>query len=150
MEARMKNPAMILGATNSIQDIYKSTMTGGVEPVLLELVHLRTSQINGCAPCVYSGQANMRRMKETEERIALVAVWRDAPFFTDEEKAALGLAEAATRMADGAEGVTDAVWDHAAQFFDEKQLAAIVMMVGLTNLFNRLNATTRQVAGQAW
>jgi len=150
MEARIKNPAVILGASNSIQDIYKAVMAGGLEPVIAELVHLRTSQINGCAPCVYSGAGNMRRMQESDERIALVTAWRDAPFYTDEEKAALGLAEAATRMADGAEGVTDAVWDRAAQFFDEKQLAAIVMMVALTNMFNRLNGTTRQVAGQGW
>jgi AhpD family alkylhydroperoxidase len=150
MEARIKNPAIILGAGGAVQDLYKAVMGGGVEQVILELVHLRVSQINGCAPCVYSGLGNLRRMQESEERIGLVTAWHDAPFYTDEEKAALALAEAATRLADNPEGVSDAVWDRAAQFFDEKQLAAIVMMVALTNLFNRLNHTTRQVAGQAW
>jgi AhpD family alkylhydroperoxidase len=150
MEARIKNPAVILDASGPIQELYKAVHTGGVEPAVLELVHLRASQINGCAPCVFSGMGNMRRMQESEERIGLVAAWHDAPFYTDQEKAALALAEAATRMADNPEGVSDAVWDGAARFFDEKQLAAIVLMVALTNLFHRLNHTTRQVAGQAW
>jgi AhpD family alkylhydroperoxidase len=150
MEARIANPATILEAGGSIQDLYKSIYKGGVSQTVLELVHLRASQINGCAPCVFSGLSNLKKAEESHERIGLVAVWRDAPQFTDEEKAALALAEGATRMADGADGVSDAVWDGAARFFDEKQLAAIVMMIALTNLFNRLNATTRQVAGAAW
>jgi len=150
VEARIQNPAMTLDATGAIQQLYKAVNSGGVEPAILELVHLRASQINGCAPCVLSGMGNMRRMQESEERIGLVVAWHDAPFYTDEEKAALALAEAATRLADNPEGVSDAVWEAAAQFFDEKQLAAIVMMVALTNLFNRLNHVTRQVAGQAW
>src|ERR1051326_5328506 len=150
MEPRIANPATILGANGAVQDLYKSVYSGGVAPAVLELVHLRASQINGCAPCVFGGLTGMKKLGESAERIGLVAAWRDAPFYTEQEKAAAALAEAATRMADGAEGVTDEVWDGAAQFFDDKQLAAIVLMVALTNLFNRLNATTRQVAGQAW
>lgn len=150
MEPRIQNPAMTLDATGAIQQLYKAVNSGGVEPAVLELVHLRASQINGCAPCVLSGVGNMRRMQESEERIGLVAAWHDAPFYTEGEKAALALAEAATRLADNPEGVSDAVWEEAARFFDDKQLAAIVMMVALTNLFNRLNHVTRQVAGQAW
>ncbi|NUR60992.1 MAG: carboxymuconolactone decarboxylase family protein [Catenulispora sp.] len=150
MEPRIANPAMILDAGGAVQDLYKSVYKGGVSQTILELVHLRASQINGCAPCVFSGLGNLRKAGESEERIGMLSVWRVAPFFSDEEWAALALAEAATRMADGADGVTDAVWDSAARFFDEKQLAAIVMMVAITNLFNRLNATTRQVAGKAW
>ena len=150
MEPRIANPAMILEAGGAVQDLYKSVYKGGVSQTILELVHLRASQINGCAPCVFSGLSNLKKAGESDERIGMVSVWREAPFFTDAERAALALAEGATRMADGADGVSDAVWDGAAQFFDEKQLAAIVMMVAITNLFNRLNATTRQVAGQAW
>ena len=150
MEARIQNPAVTLDATGAIQQLYKAVNSGGVDPAILELVHLRASQINGCAPCVFSGLGNMRRIKESEARIGLVAVWHDAPFYTDQEKAALALAEAATRLADNPEGVSDQVWEAAARFFDEKQLAALVLMVALTNLFNRLNHVTRQVAGQAW
>ncbi|GAA2016602.1 carboxymuconolactone decarboxylase family protein [Catenulispora yoronensis] len=150
MQARIANPAMILDAGGAVQELYKSVYKGGVSQTILELVHLRASQINGCAPCVLSGLSSLRKAGESEERIGLVSAWREAPFFTEEEKAALALTEAATRIADGADGVSDAVWDGAAQFFDEKQLAAIVMMIAVTNLFNRLNGPTRQVAGQAW
>jgi AhpD family alkylhydroperoxidase len=150
MEARMTNPATVLDATSAIQDLYKSVYKGGLSPAVLELVHLRASQINGCSPCVDSGVKGMRKQGESEERIGLVAAWREAPYYTDEERAALALAEAATRMADKADAVPDEVWDAAAQFFDEKQLASIVMMIAVTNLFNRLNGPTRQIAGAAW
>lgn len=81
------------------------------------------------------------------ERLAAVAAWREAPYFSPGERAALALAEAATRPADLPDPVSDEVWDAAATYFDEKQLAAIVLMISVTNLFNRLNATTRQIAG---
>jgi len=150
MEARMTNPATILDATSAIQQLYKAVYSGGASPTVLELVHLRASQINGCSPCVDSGLKALRKQGESDERIGLVAAWREAPYYTEEERAALALAEASTRLADRADAVSDEVWEAAAQFFDEKQLASIVMMIALTNLFNRLNATTRQVAGAAW
>jgi len=149
MQARMKNPAMVLGAMEPIQALFKSIYGGGVEPATLELVHLRASQINGCSACVDSGVKSARKAGETDERLATVAAWREAPYFTDAERAALALAEAATRLADRTDPVPDEIWDAAADHYDEKQLAAIVLMIALTNLFNRLNATTRQVAG-AW
>jgi AhpD family alkylhydroperoxidase len=122
---------------------------GGVDPATLELVHLRASQINGCSACVDSGARSARKAGETEERLATVAAWREAPYFSDAERAALALAEAATRLADRPDPVPDEIWDAAAAHYDEKGLAAIVLMIAVTNLFNRLNATTRQVAG-AW
>ena len=150
MEARMTNPATILEAGPAIQALCKSVYNGGAPQAVLELVHLRASQINGCSPCVDGGVQGMRKLGESEERIGLVAAWREAPYYTDEERAALAFAEAATRMADKPDAVPDEVWDAAARFFDEKQLAAIVLMVAVTNLFNRLNGPTRQVAGAAW
>jgi AhpD family alkylhydroperoxidase len=149
MDARMSNPAMVLGAMAPIQDVYKSIYAGGVPQATLDLVHLRASQINGCSACVDAGTKSARKAGETDERLATVAAWREAPYFTDAERAALALAEAATRLADRPDPVPDQVWDAAADHFDEKGLAAIVLMIGVTNLFNRLNATTRQVAG-AW
>ena len=149
MQARMKNPAMVLDAMQPVQALFKAVYAGGVDPVTLELVHLRASQINGCSACVDSGAKAARKAGETEERLAAVAAWREAPYFTDAERAALALAEAATRLADRPDPVPDEIWDDAADHYDEKQLAAIVLMIGVTNLFNRLNATTRQVAG-AW
>jgi len=145
----MKNPAMVLGAMDPIQALFKSIHGGGVEPATLELVHLRASQINGCSACVDSGAKSARKAGETDERLAAVAAWREAPYFTDAERAALALAEAATRLADRTDPVPDEIWHAAADHYDEKQLAAIVLMIALTNLFNRLNATTRQIAG-AW
>jgi AhpD family alkylhydroperoxidase len=145
----MKNPAMILNAFEPAQALYKAAYTSGLDHATLELVHLRVSQINGCSACVDAGAKGARKAGETDERLATVAAWREAPYFTDGERAALALAEAATRLADRPDPVPDEIWDAAADHFDEKQLAGIVLMIGVTNLYNRLNATTRQVAG-AW
>ncbi|MET8050125.1 carboxymuconolactone decarboxylase family protein [Streptosporangium sp. NPDC005286] len=150
MQSRMQNPAFILpGAMQPIQELFKAVHAGGVDGQTLELVHLRVSQINGCSSCVDGGTKTARKVGVSDERLATVVAWRETPYFTEEERAALALAEAATRLADRAEAVSDEVWDRAATYFDEKQLAAIVLMIGVTNLFNRLNATTRQIAG-AW
>jgi AhpD family alkylhydroperoxidase len=132
-----------------IQALFQAVHTGGVDPATLELVHLRVSQVNGCSACVDSGARSARKAGETEERLATVAAWREAPYFSDAERAALALAEAATRLADRPDPVPDEIWDAAAGHYDEEGLAAIVLMIAVTNLFNRLNATTRQVAG-AW
>ncbi|AKH82283.1 alkylhydroperoxidase [Streptomyces sp. CNQ-509] len=149
MQPRMQNPAMILDAMQPVGDIYKAAFSGGVPKTTLDLVHLRASQINGCSSCVDSGARNARKSGETDERLASVAAWRDAPYFTDEERAALALTEATTRMADRSDPVPDAIWDEAAKHYDEKGLAALVLTIAVTNLFNRLNATTKQVP-QDW
>jgi len=148
MEARMTNPAMVVpGAMEPIQALFRAVHGGGADPATLELVHLRVSQINGCSACLDAGARSARKAGETDERLATVAAWREAPYFTDAERAALALAEAATRLADRPDPVPDEIWDAAAGHYDEKQLAAIVLMIAVANLFNRLNATTRQVAG---
>ncbi len=149
MEARMANPAMVLGAMQPIQALLKAVQAGGADPVTLELVHLRASQINGCSACVDSGARSARKAGESEERLATVVAWREAPYFSDAERAALALTEAVTRLADRPDPVPDEIWAAAAAHYDEKALAAIVLMISVTNLFNRLNATTRQIAG-AW
>ncbi|WP_327088887.1 carboxymuconolactone decarboxylase family protein [Nonomuraea sp. NBC_01738] len=150
MQNRMQNPAMILsGAMQPIQELFKAVHSGGVDAQTLELVHLRVSQINGCSSCVDAGAKTARKAGVSDEKLATIVAWRETPYFTEEERAALELAEAATRLADRPDAVNDEVWDRAATYYDEKQLAAIVLMIGVTNLFNRLNATTRQIAG-AW
>jgi AhpD family alkylhydroperoxidase len=151
MQARMKNPAMILpDAMKGIQNLYKAMSQGGVPQQTLELVHLRVSQINGCSACVDAGVRSARKADETDERLFAVAAWRETPYFTDSERAALALAEAATRLADRADAVPDSIWDEAANHFDEKGLAAIILMIATTNLFNRLNATIKEQAGATW
>ena len=150
MQSRMQNPASVLSdAMQPILQIFKAAHSAGVDAQLLELVHLRVSQINGCSACVDAGARSGRKAGLSDERLATVAAWRETPYFTAPERAALALAEAATRLADRPDPVTDEVWDAAATHFDEKQLAALVLMIGVTNMFNRLNATTRQIAG-AW
>lgn len=149
MEARMKSAANP-DVTTAIQHLFKAIHAGGVDPRLLELVHLRASQINGCSPCVYAGVQSAKKRGETEERLHNVVAWRETPFFSEEERAALELTEAATRIQDGAPGVTDEIWDAAARHFNEEQLSAITLEIALTNFFNRINRTIREQAGKTW
>jgi len=150
MQARMKNPAMIIpDAVQAIQALNSATEKGGVPPATLGLVHLRASQINGCSSCVDSGSRHSKKAGETHERLFAVAAWREAPYFTDAERAALALTEAVTRLSDRADPVPDEIWDEAARHYDERGLAALILMIATTNVFNRLNVATRQVAG-AW
>jgi len=151
MTARLNNPAGLLpDTTKAVNILYKSVNSAGVAPAVLALVHLRASQINGCGPCVDSGAREMRKAGESDDRLFAVPVWRETPYFTDPERAALALAEYATRLADKADAVPDEIWDEAAKHFDEKQLAAIVLWIATTNFFNRINVTTRQPAPQNW
>ncbi|MBD0709388.1 MULTISPECIES: carboxymuconolactone decarboxylase family protein [unclassified Streptomyces] len=147
---RMTNPAYLLPeAGAAIQGLVKATRQGGVAESVLELVHLRASQINNCGFCVEYGVKSARKHGVADDKLFAVSAWRESPHFTEEERAALALAEAATRLADTSDAVPDEIWDAAADHFDEKQLAAITLMVALTNLFNRLNVTVRQPAGTA-
>jgi len=145
---RMKNPALIFpDAMRAVKLLQDCIDKGGVAPATLALVHLRISQINGCAPCLQMGAAQMRHEGESENRMATVAAWREAPYFDDAERAALDLAEAVTRLADRPDPVPDAIWDEAARHYDETGLAALLLEISITNIYNRFNVTTRQVAG---
>src|ERR1700735_1086740 len=149
MQARIKNPAMIIPeAMQAIQALGASFHNKGVPEETLALVHLRASQINGCSPCVQAGAAGARKAGESEDRIATVAAWREAPYYTDAERAALALAEAITRLADRPDPVPDEIWAEAARHFDGPALAGLVLSVANQNLWNRLNVATGQVAGE--
>ncbi|MFI9774033.1 carboxymuconolactone decarboxylase family protein [Streptomyces sp. NPDC051956] len=151
IQARMESPAQLIpGAMQPVLALLKATREGGVPGSTLELVHLRASQINGCSYCVDAGARSARKAGESDDRLFAVAAWREAPYFTDAERAALALAEAVTRLADSTDPVPDAVWDEAARHYDERGLAALILMIGVTNLFNRFNVTTRQPAGASW
>jgi AhpD family alkylhydroperoxidase len=151
LTARMTNPAFAVdGAMDALLALSKAVSRVRV-PISLELVHLRASQINGCSVCVDMHAKALRKSGESEERVFAVAAWRDTPYFTDAERAALELTEALTRLADRADAVPDAVWDAAAAHFDEPQLAALVMDIASINVWNRLNVATRQIVGeQSW
>ncbi|WP_144126809.1 carboxymuconolactone decarboxylase family protein [Catellatospora sichuanensis] len=151
MQSRMTNPAALLpDAVKGINLIYKAAHSAGLAKSTLDLVHLRASQINGCSACVDSGARGMRKAGETDERLFAVAAWRETDYFTEAERAALDLAEHATRLADKADPVPDHVWEAAAKHFGEAELASLVLWIATTNFFNRLNAVTRQPAGQNW
>lgn len=148
MQARMKNPVMIIpGAMEALQALAKSVEQAGVPKKTLDLVHLRASQINGCSVCV-DMNFRFKKADETEERLFAVAAWQDAPYFTDAERAALALAEAVTRLSDRSDPVPDALWEEAKRHYDETALAAIILWTASTNTWNRINVTTRQVAGE--
>jgi AhpD family alkylhydroperoxidase len=112
-----------------------------IEAPLLELVRLRASQLNGCAYCVDLHSRDARKGGETEQRLYAVPVWRETPFFSDRERAALELTEAATRLTEG--GVSDEVFARAAKHFDEGQLAELIWTITVINAWNRLGATAR-------
>jgi AhpD family alkylhydroperoxidase len=152
MQARMKNPAMFLPeAGQALMALATAMKSSGLPPRLLELVHLRASQINGCSFCVDLGVREAKKAGETDQRLFAVAAWREAPFFTEAERAALALTEAATRLSDRADPVPDEIWAEAQSYFEEPVLAALLLCIATTNLWNRLNAPTRQVAGSsAW
>ena len=148
MKIRIKNPAAIVpAALEPLMTLGKIVTSGPVPKKTLELVHLRTSQINGCAVCI---DMHVGTSDEKPRRLATVAVWRESPYFTEPERAALALAEAVTRIADADDRVPDAVWAEAARHYDEPALAALLLAIASINVWNRLNVATRQVAGLSW
>ena len=150
MKARMKNPAMILpSAMEVLLSISKSVEDGGVPRKTIELTNLRAAQINGCAVCIDMHSRALKKLGEKDERIFAVGAWRESPYYSDAERAALALTEAATRLSDRADAVPDEIWNEATRHYNETALASLVMSIGLINLWNRLNVVTRQVSG-AW
>ncbi|CCW10745.1 carboxymuconolactone decarboxylase family protein [Rhodococcus aetherivorans] len=151
MKARMTNPALVLpDAVTALQALGNAADGGGLPARTTHLVHLRASQINGCSVCVDMHPRLAKKDGETDKRLFAVAAWREAPYFTDAERAALALTEAVTRLADRPDPVPDDVWDEAARHYDESQLAALILQISLINVWNRLNATVKQVAGAQW
>jgi AhpD family alkylhydroperoxidase len=151
MQPRMDNPAVLVpDAMNSLLALNKAVDDGEVPARTLALIHLRVSQINGCAACVDQHPRFMKRAGETDERLFALSVWRDAPYFTDAERAALALAEAVTRIADRNEPVPDAIWDDARQHYAGTAMAKLLLSIASINVWNRLNVATRQRAGLRW
>jgi len=146
--ARMNNLTELLpGANEAIQGLIKAAHSAGVPMAVLELAHMRASLINGCAFCINYGARSMKKAGQSDERLWTVAAWREAPFYSDGERAAMALSEAMTRLGDrSGEAVSDELWAEASKHFNEKQLAAIVLWIATTNFFNRINATIQTPA----
>ena len=149
MKARMTSPVMIFPqAMQALQAFGKAAEGGGVPRRTTDLVVLRASQINGCSVCVDMHARDLKRGGDTDERVFAVAAWRDAPYFSDAERAALALTEAVTRLSDRPDPVPDEVWAEAARYYDERALAGLLLSIASINVWNRLNVATRQVAGE--
>ena len=152
MQARMNHPVQVLpDSMKALYALSQATEAGNVPATTHKLIQLRVSQINGCSVCVDMHAKAARKSGESEERVFAVAAWRETPYFDDAERAALALTESLTRLADQAEQVPDAIWDAAAEHFDETQLGALVLEIATVNVWNRLNVATRQIVGeQSW
>jgi AhpD family alkylhydroperoxidase len=149
MQARMNNPASLIPeAMKALQDLWASVEKGGLPKSTLGLVELRASQINGCSVCLDMHARQAKHAGETDERLFTVAAWRDAPYFTAAERAALALTEAVTRLSDRTDPVPDEIWNDAARQYDERALATLIVAIAMINVWNRLNVTTKQVAGE--
>ena len=148
MQARMTQPAvMIPEAMKALYALSTSAKQPGLPAATVGLVELRASQINGCGFCVDMHARDLAKAGESSERLFAVAAWRDAPYFTDAERAALDLAEAVTRLSDRPDAVPDEIWDEATKHYDERALAGLLIAIASINVWNRLNVPTRQVAG---
>lgn len=152
MTARIQNPAMLIPeAAKPAQDLWAAAHKGGVSGQVLELIHLRVSQINGCSFCVDSARRSAQQRGESLDKLFAVAAWHEAPYFSDAERAALALAESVTRIADDPDPVPDAIWNEAARHYDERGLAALLLAIATVNVWNRCNVAVRQPAGEmAW
>jgi AhpD family alkylhydroperoxidase len=148
MRARIKNPAITVpGAMDALQRLGAAARSAGVPATTLYLIEVRASQINGCSVCLDMHSRELKAAGEPDERIFMVGAWREAPYFSDAERAALALTEAATRLADRADPIPDEVWEEAARYYDEPQLAGLVVAIAAINAWNRINAATRQITG---
>lgn len=149
MQSRMKSPALTIpGAFDAMRALGKSAEHDELPRTTIELTNLRASQINGCSVCVEMHARALKKLGERDERIFAAGAWRESPYYSDAERAALALAEAITRIADRADPVPDEVWNEATRHYSPAALSALVLSVSVINTWNRLNAATRQLAGE--
>lgn len=141
LDYRLASP----GAFKALLGLEHQVHQSGLEDSLLELVKTRASQINGCAWCLDMHTKDARARGETEQRLYLLSAWREAPFYTERERAALAWTEAVTQIA--AEGVPDALYAEARRHFDEKALVDLTLAVIAINGWNRMNVAFRTKVG---
>jgi AhpD family alkylhydroperoxidase len=149
LQARIKNPALAMpSALEALLKLGASAQEAGIPKTTHDLMHVRASQINGCGVCLDMHTRELVHAGETTARIFTVAAWREAPYFSDAERAALALTEAVTRLADRPDPVPDDVWTEAARHYDERQLAALLVSIAAINAWNRLMVASRQPSGE--
>ena len=144
LQARMNNPVMVVpGALQPLLDLAQAAREVGLPPRTADLVHLRAAQINGCSYCVDMHARDLKKAGEADERIFAVAAWREAPYFTEAERAALALTEAATRLSDRPDPVPDEIFEEAARHYDEQTLGALILEIALINFWNRTTVAVK-------
>jgi AhpD family alkylhydroperoxidase len=150
LRARMPHPAFLLeGGMDALSALSAAASAGGIATPLAHLISLRASQINSCSWCTVEHTREMRQEDgATDEKIAAVAAWRDAPYFSATERAVLELTEAVTRLADRADPVSDRLWAELTELFSTRQIASLLFSISAINAWNRINAAIRQPAGQ--
>lgn len=136
MSKRIKYYEVAPEAIRPMRQIEAYTSSSGLEPSLLELIKLRASQINGCAYCIDMHTKDARANGETEQRLYATSAWRETPFYTDRERAALAWTEAVTQISQ--DHIPNSLYEEALRFFDEKELVALTMAVIAINGWNRL------------
>lgn len=145
MQPRLHYSEVSPGIRQAMGALQQHVRESGLETSLLELVRLRASQINGCAYCIDMHTKDARAAGETEQRLYALAAWRETPFYSERERAALAWAEALTRISDG--GVSDDDYRHARQQFTEKELVDLSLAVVAINGWNRLAIPFRTAPG---
>jgi AhpD family alkylhydroperoxidase len=149
IHSRMQNPAVLVpDAMHALQALGNTSRKGGVPTRTLGLIELRASQINGYSVCVDMHSRELKRSGESDERLFAVAAWRDMPYFTSAERAALALAETVTRISDRPDPVPDEIWDEACKYYDAIGLSSLLISIASINVWNRFNVSTRQIAAQ--
>ncbi len=146
MSQRLDYKAASPAAFDAMRQVERQVHRSGLEPLLLELVKSRASQINGCAWCLDMHTKDARARGETEQRLYLLSAWRDAPCYSARERAALAWTEAITRVAE-TQDVPDEVYEQARRHFDEKSLVDLTLAVIAINGWNRLNVAFRTTVG---
>jgi AhpD family alkylhydroperoxidase len=145
IETRMSNPLLVFpGALEAIQAMHEATSAADLPDATRYMVRLRASQINGCSFCVELHSRELRAAGEGDERIFTVAVWREAPYFSEAERAALALTEAVTRLSDRADPVPTELWDEVSRHYDSQATAALLIEIGVINVWNRVNVAVRR------
>lgn len=145
MEARFSLPELTADLYSRMAALSSAVQNCGLDHQLLELIKMRASQINGCAYCIDMHSKHARAMGETEQRLYALNAWRETPFYTERERAALALTEAITLITDG--HVSDDVYEQARRVFDEKEVGQIVWAATVINTWNRLAIAARSVPG---
>jgi AhpD family alkylhydroperoxidase len=145
MKARLDYARLAPGVYDAMDSLDQYLQTCGLEDSLLNLARLRASQLNGCAYCLDMHWKDLRALGATEQRLYSLDAWRETPYYTDRERAALAWTEAVTRVADG--HVPDAVFDEVRPHFTEQELSNLTLAVAAINAWNRLSIAARLVPG---